>query len=659
VLRIRVALTALLITVAAPATASADRLLPPESGPTFQATGAELVAFDGYVYFAANNGVVGNELWRTDGTAAGTTLVKDFNPGAASANGNPRDFKVVGNRLFLTASSPGEPAGTYVIDPGGTPQPTSIPGGAPGAVASGSLYGAVNNKVLLRHYNGSSYNLYSLGQTGTVFTQITAGDTISQTGGSATLNGWAYYAQAEGANSAFEPWRTDGTTAQKVKDIRPGSDGSQPGDFFATGNRVYFVADDGTHGRELWVTDGTEGGTQLVREHHPLSTGSSISHMAANGNVLYYVPNDAVTGAEVWRTEGTAATTRVVKDINPGSGGIGVVKPFAFKNGFGMLRGAELWVSDGTDAGTKQIGRVDNDGYGPGHEKVVGSRIYFRGGYSGWGSVVWRSDGTAAGTFALTAGAFDGVKAGHPYAGPFAQLGSKVIFTAQYPHAAGDPLPSSVRRVYAIDTSQPDITRRATSAPTISGTPAVGQALRGDKGIWTLEPNRYAYQWLRNGTPIPNAKADTYRLNTADAGAEIRFRVTATGIGGPNVAEALSAPVVVGAAANPQPAPTATPAPAPAPAAKSLTVKKKPKLTGAAKVGKTVKLTLPKFAQPGTKLTFRWYANGKLIRKQAKSSLKLTNALKGKRITATITVKKAGFKTLTLTVGLKGKVKRR
>ena len=84
---------------------------------------------------------------------------------------------------------------------------------------------------------------------------------------------------------------------------------------------------------------------------------------------------------------------------------------------------------------------------------------------------------------------------------------------------------------------------------------------------------------------------------------------------------------------------------------------KKAKLTGAARVGQSIKLKLPTFAQSKVKFSFRWYADGKLIKKQTKSSLKLTKALKGKRITAKITVTKAGYKTLTLTVGPTGKVK--
>jgi ELWxxDGT repeat protein len=641
---LRILALASLIALAAPFTAFADRLVNP-GAPTFASTGTETVAFDGYVYFAANDDVHGTELWRTDGTAGGTTLVRDFNVGNASSHSNPRALTVVGNRMFVTVTDTLSQLSVYTIDPGGTPQATTVAAGAfpDSPTSGGTLLGSVGGKALLGHYDGVNYKLYSLGQSGSVFAQISAGnvDVTSQT---ATAGGYAFFSQSAGPSSGNELWRTDGTTTQLVKDILPGISSSVPTGFFATGNRVYFTANDGFHGTELWVTDGTDPGTALVHEHHSGTTGTSVDIQAANGNTLFYVPNDPATGTEVWRTDGTDAGTRVVKDVTPGVNG-STTKVFAFASGFGMLRGGEVYGSDGTAAGTTLLGAFDNDGYGPDFPRTVGSRAYFRGGFSPYGSVIWRTDGTPTGTFALTAGPFDGVTAGNPDAGPVTQLGTKLIFTAQYPHATGDPVSASARRIYVLDTAQADETRRATAAPSIAGTAAVGQKLTGAKGTWTLEPNTFTYQWLRNGTAIPNATTTDYTPVAADAGTQLRFRVTAAGIGGPNKVAADSAPATVAGAGPP---PGATPA---------LTVLKKTKLIGKPRVGRRLTLALPKFTQTGVTLAFRWYAGGTRIKNQSKPSLKLTKALKGKRITVKVIATKPGYTTLTLKLGPSGKVR--
>jgi ELWxxDGT repeat protein len=58
--------------------------------------------FRGYMYFAADNGGSGRELWRTDGTPGGTELVKDINPGEGDSA--PEELTVSGHYLFFTAS---------------------------------------------------------------------------------------------------------------------------------------------------------------------------------------------------------------------------------------------------------------------------------------------------------------------------------------------------------------------------------------------------------------------------------------------------------------------------------------------------------------------------------------------------------------------------
>ena len=84
--------------------------------------------------------------------------------------------------------------------------------------------------------------------------------------------------------------------------------------------RPLFQAFDPAHGRELWITDGTAGGTQLVKDINPGTNGSSSQGFTALGNELVFEAFNATNGFELWVTDGTTAGTQLLKDINPGDG---------------------------------------------------------------------------------------------------------------------------------------------------------------------------------------------------------------------------------------------------------------------------------------------------------------------------------------------------
>jgi hypothetical protein len=90
----------------------------------------------------------------------------------------------------------------------------------------------------------------------------------------------------------------------------------------------------------------------------------------------------------------------------------------------------------------------------------------------------------------------------------------------------------------------------ATTPPTISGTPTVGQALSVDEGTWTGAPSTFTYAWSRcdaaTGTtcvPIAGATTKTYTVAAADAGSKLV--VTVTGTNSVSNAPALSGPTAV------------------------------------------------------------------------------------------------------------------
>ena len=78
------------------------------------------------------------------------------------------------------------------------------------------------------------------------------------------------------------------------------------------------MTDDGTHGDELWESDGTAAGTLMVDDIDPGSDSSSPNYLTVVGGTLFFTANDGTTGKELWESDGTTAGTRIVKDINPG-----------------------------------------------------------------------------------------------------------------------------------------------------------------------------------------------------------------------------------------------------------------------------------------------------------------------------------------------------
>src|SRR2546423_1092172 len=105
-----------------------------------------------------------------------------------------------------------------------------------------------------------------------------------------------------------------------VTDIHPGSGSSDPRDFANVDGKTFFPADDGTSGRELWRTDGTDAGTRLVKDIDP-GSGSAAPRLLTNVNgTLMFAADDGIHGLELWRSDGTDAGTTLVKDINRGGG---------------------------------------------------------------------------------------------------------------------------------------------------------------------------------------------------------------------------------------------------------------------------------------------------------------------------------------------------
>ena len=180
------------------------------------------------------------------------------------------------------------------------------------------------------------------------------------------LGDWIYFSALDRLHG-FELWRTDGTAGgtERVADICPGPCSAAPESLTALGGRIFFSAFDGVTGRELWVSDGTRQGTRLVRDVCPGECSGVASQnaviplsLAALEGEVFFPANDGVTGFELWKTDGTPEGTERVADLRPGSESSNprVFTSFAGWVVFSALHpalGQELWLSDGTAAGTQ------------------------------------------------------------------------------------------------------------------------------------------------------------------------------------------------------------------------------------------------------------------------------------------------------------------
>ena len=200
-------------------------------------------------------------------------------------------------------------------------------------------------------------------------------------------------------------------------DINVG-DGSSLGslpDWVEYDGSLYFAADDGIHGTELWKSDGTEEGTQMVADVNqiepldPFATydteGSFPIGLTLFNDELYFTANTEL-GDELWKTDGTEAGTQLVADINPGEADSFPFFMTEFRDElyFGALgsfdEGYELWKTDGTEAGTQLVADVlPGDGNSiPTHLYVFQDELYFSAAGSGENYELWKSDGTEEGT---------------------------------------------------------------------------------------------------------------------------------------------------------------------------------------------------------------------------------------------------------------------
>lgn len=357
----------------------------------------QMAVLNGFVYFAATTPAEGRELWRTDGTAANTTLVKDIVPGASGSFGvDSSELTSTGTYLLFDVKttaegrelwrSDGTSAGTFLlkdINPGvlssnpgkffpyKTNQVYFVATDATHGEEIWTTDGSTSGTVLLKDINpGPDSSTY-------IPVLIAPGFKFESAVFSSfhLFNNHLFFMANDGVHGSAV-WVTDGTTANtsllKVLSTDTVFNSVIILDAINLPGKFIFPFSNLKDRYELWQSDGTSTGTVLFKSY-PINTNKNfpfiylnfsfdtvartINYPLYNGN--FFFSASGIEGNELWMSDGTVTGTKIVKDINPGTAdGIKNVSSYIYtKQGFFFsandgLHGNELWKTDGTNAGT-------------------------------------------------------------------------------------------------------------------------------------------------------------------------------------------------------------------------------------------------------------------------------------------------------------------
>jgi len=373
------------------------------------------ITFNSATFFTANTAASGMELWKSDGTTAGTTLFKEIN--AAGASSSPSSLAVSNGSLFFAADdgtngselwkSNGTSAGTALVLDINSGAPSSTPASL--TDKAGTLFFSADTPAFGRELWKSDGI-----DTGTTLVADVDLLATSSTPRELLVNNGMLFFVADGI-SPNELWVSDGVSSTtRVKDINSaGGDGVTGLTTLASGT-VVFSANDGLSGDELWSSDGTEGNTNLVKDINPggngLSGFSSTNGTAVvTGGVLYFWADDGVNGVELWKSNGTEAGTSMVVDLCPGAcssspNSLTASGTDVFFSATNPVTGRELWITNGTAAGTQLVINIEpgNGSSSPARLKKIGNLLYFAATTSGAGEELYATCLTSTTQYGIT-----------------------------------------------------------------------------------------------------------------------------------------------------------------------------------------------------------------------------------------------------------------
>lgn len=269
----------------------------------------ELTPVNGLLLFAARDGVSGPDLWKSDGTEAGTGLLKDI---FAGDDGSIDEITSIGEVAYFKASRAGQ-AELWACD--GTPAGTKpLNETFPGPSTWMSLWGSLNHTLLVWTDAGSEPGLWRIDRIpGGIFTASPIALSTFPPPQAALVGDKIYFLLTAGDGSS-ELWMTDGTVTGTLRlDFLPGEVAS--GGMHGFGSQLYFVLlTDGS--AQIWKTDGTPAGTSMVTENtHPKYRGVPGAfppgYLHFDGKEIYYTLSDMA----LWKTNGTEEGTVLVRSM--------------------------------------------------------------------------------------------------------------------------------------------------------------------------------------------------------------------------------------------------------------------------------------------------------------------------------------------------------
>jgi ELWxxDGT repeat protein len=403
-----------------------DSIFPSQSFPD------SLVEFKDRLYFAASNEENGRELFVSDGTDEGTQLVADLYPGVFGSS--PSNLVESDDKLYFTADDEKNGQELFVSD--GTAEGTqSLMDLAPGLISYGSDFTNLvefNDKLYFTANDGESGNELFVTDGTPEGTQLVAdlapgknkyGPNNSYIDNFIEFNDKLHFTADDG-KSGREPFVTDGTAegTQLLVDLAPGKhkygpNGSGPANLVEFNDKLYFAADDGESGYELFVSDGTAEGTQLLVDLAPGKdkygpNSSNPTNLVEFNDKLYFTADDGESGNELFVSDGTAEGTQLLVDLAPGKNkyspnGSNPTNLVEFNDKLYFTaddgeNGRELFVTDGTAEGTQLF--VDlapgRNSYGSDPANLVefNDKLYFTADDGESGRELFGTDGTAEGT---------------------------------------------------------------------------------------------------------------------------------------------------------------------------------------------------------------------------------------------------------------------